>query len=575
MNKDVIYIDTEDDITGIIGKVKQAGAKIVALVPPKRAGVLQSVVNLKLLQKAAQSNDKRVVLITSDHSLTALASGISMPVAKNLQSRPEVPDIKRPESTEDEVINGAELPVGEVAGAMGGAAAASAGRPSVADQMSQHVDLHDAGPAAEAATATPAAAPAKPKQPKKPLLLLGRKAGGKMNIPDFSKFRNKFFLFGGIGVVVVVFLIWALVIAPHAQVTISAQTTAVNIDKTLTLDPKVASSDATNLNLKPNVQQLKKSVATQFTATGTKDIGNKATGSIHITNCDSSSSFGLAAGTTFTAPDGHRYLSNNDATVSGFTGSASACHNSGVGAGGADVAVTAADLGPDYNIAPTTFTISGIDPASFISASSSAPMSGGSHQQATVVSQDDVDKAKQQLSQPNATDAKNQLKKQFQGDYIIIDESFTTDQGSPTVDPAVGQPAQQAKLTIETTYTIIGLPRTDVKSVLTNTVNDALKSKSGQQVYSLGDNSIQFQSFQKQDGGAYTARMVTTGFIGPKIDTASLAKQITGKRFGEIQSIVNQIPGVDKVDVTMSPFWVTTAPSPNKIDISFSVANGK
>ena len=115
MNKDVIYIDIEDDITGIIGKVKASKEKIVALVPPKRVGVLQSAVNLKLLTKGAQSAGKRVVLITNEHSLITLAAGVKMPVAKNLQSKPEIPQLEALESDADEIINGADLPVGEIA----------------------------------------------------------------------------------------------------------------------------------------------------------------------------------------------------------------------------------------------------------------------------------------------------------------------------------------------------------------------------------------------------------------------------------------------------------------------------
>ena len=91
--KDVIYVDIEDDITSVIEKVKEAKASIVALVPPKRIGVLQSVVNLKLLQRAATSAKKRVVLITNDQALIGLAAGVAMPVAKNLQSRPELPSM--------------------------------------------------------------------------------------------------------------------------------------------------------------------------------------------------------------------------------------------------------------------------------------------------------------------------------------------------------------------------------------------------------------------------------------------------------------------------------------------------
>ncbi|PLS80971.1 hypothetical protein CYG49_03505, partial [Candidatus Saccharibacteria bacterium] len=115
MKKDVIYIDIEDDITSIIERVKGASAKIVALVPPKRIGVLQSAVNLKLLQKAAAGVGKRVVLITSDQSLAALAAGVKIPVAKNLQSRPEIAPIAALSIDDSDIINGEELPIGDLA----------------------------------------------------------------------------------------------------------------------------------------------------------------------------------------------------------------------------------------------------------------------------------------------------------------------------------------------------------------------------------------------------------------------------------------------------------------------------
>ena len=51
MNKDVIYIDVEDDITTIVGKIKASKEKIIALVPPSRVGVLQSAVNMRLLAR--------------------------------------------------------------------------------------------------------------------------------------------------------------------------------------------------------------------------------------------------------------------------------------------------------------------------------------------------------------------------------------------------------------------------------------------------------------------------------------------------------------------------------------------
>src|SRR6476469_10019451 len=117
MNKDVIYIDVEDDITAIISKVKASKEKIVALVPPKRVGVLQSAVNLRLLSRSAEQGGKRLVVITSNHALMSLAASAGLPVARNLQSKPELAPIAALDIDDGEdIIDGNELPIGEHAG---------------------------------------------------------------------------------------------------------------------------------------------------------------------------------------------------------------------------------------------------------------------------------------------------------------------------------------------------------------------------------------------------------------------------------------------------------------------------
>ena len=122
MQKDVIYIDVEDDITAIIGKVKAAQHKIVALVPPKRIGAIQSAVNLKLVHRAAETADKRLVIISNNAALIALAGSAGIPVSKNLQSKPELAEIPALELDEgDDVIDGAELPIGDHVDMAGGA----------------------------------------------------------------------------------------------------------------------------------------------------------------------------------------------------------------------------------------------------------------------------------------------------------------------------------------------------------------------------------------------------------------------------------------------------------------------
>src|SRR3982750_4418911 len=91
--KDTIYIDIDDEITSIIEKVRASQQKIVALVLPKRASVLQSIVNMKLLKRTADTAKKSLVLITSEAGLLPLAGTVGLYVARNLQTKPEIPAV--------------------------------------------------------------------------------------------------------------------------------------------------------------------------------------------------------------------------------------------------------------------------------------------------------------------------------------------------------------------------------------------------------------------------------------------------------------------------------------------------
>src|SRR6266404_1395162 len=91
-SKDVIYVDVDDEITSIIDKIENSEHKVVALVLPKRAASLQSIVNMKLLKRSADTAGKNPVLITSEAALLPLAGAAGLHVAKNLQSKPEIPD---------------------------------------------------------------------------------------------------------------------------------------------------------------------------------------------------------------------------------------------------------------------------------------------------------------------------------------------------------------------------------------------------------------------------------------------------------------------------------------------------
>lgn len=550
MQKDVIYIDVEDDITAIIGKIKDADHKVVALVPPKRIGAIQSAVNLKLVHRAAEQADKRLVLISNNAALMALAGSAGIPVSKNLQSKPELAEIPALEVDEGEdVIDGSELPVGEHA---------DRGGSTVDDEIAPVVG----GAAVDAANGD------RPKLAVKPRGVAA--AGGasalasKVKVPNFDTFRKKLFIAIGAGILLIGFLIWALFFAAQAKIIITARTSDVALNSRVSMSD-TAATDLKAGTLKSATKTLKKDVSIPFTATGKKDVGEHATGTVKFTT-SSPSGATIPAGTELSA-SGLSYVLNATVTVPGATLSFGC---GGICPGTANGTITAPEGGTKYNGA--SGSVSGA-PAG-VSASIVGATSGGTDKMATVPTQEDVDKVSGDVNQPSAAEAaKKDLKAQFGNDYIVLDATFKADTSAVKPSPAIGAEAVDGKgtLTGAVSYTMTAVAKTEVNKYLDAYFAQQLDGQSDQKVYANGIKDISFTNVSAVDGG-FAGSISTNGKVGPKIDEKSLKAYAKGKRYGEIQSYVKEINGVSDVDVKFSPFWVTSAPNnENKIKVEFKV----
>jgi len=60
------YIDIDEEITSIVDRLRRSKSKEVVIVVPKRAILIQSIVNLKLLKKEATELKKEIIIVTQD-----------------------------------------------------------------------------------------------------------------------------------------------------------------------------------------------------------------------------------------------------------------------------------------------------------------------------------------------------------------------------------------------------------------------------------------------------------------------------------------------------------------------------
>lgn len=554
MNKDVIYIDVDDDVTAIISKIKQAKEKIVALVPPKRAGTLQSAVNLRLIDRMARAEKKQLVLITNNQALVALAASAKIPVAKNLQSKPEVAEVAALVVDDgDDIIDGSELPVGDHAKSLkvkdGTAVPVSSMRSDDIDATDLNIDGESiGGPVADSTLA-------------KSSMARSARQNKKSKIPNFDTFRKKLFWLITGGIALIALLVWMFVFAPAATIVITASTTPAPVNSAITLGG-TAATDFKKGVVTSVVQQMQKDEVVEFTATGQKDVGEKASGKMKISKL-SQTAYSVPAGTRLTSSNGPAFLTDTAVTIPASTPCfPSYCAQS------VNVDVTAAASGTSSN--GITGSASGPDG---ISGSFLGATSGGTSKVATVVTAADIDRATGQLVGASTDSQKSELKKKFANGEIVIDSSFTVDRGVAVSTPAVDTEAAdgKAKLTVPTTYSIQAVPKTDLDSYLRAYLESKLDSNGKQKVYSSGVDGASINNYQK-NGDVATAAVIATGSVGPVIDEAAIKEEVKGQRYGEVQQSLESMNGVKSVDVQFSYFWVRTVPNnTDKITIQFKV----
>ena len=588
MNKDVIYIEPEDDITDIIAKVKNAKTKIVALVPPKKAGVLRSVVNFKLIAKTALQHNKTVVLISTDENLVKFAQSVKMPVAKSLSSKPQLATDDEAEfgdaDEESDIIE--EEPETET----------STSKSEKKDVKSEHEKSHKDDKKAEAV---------KVKKPEEVVTedeideeadtdkkVAKKKSNQK--VPNIKKYRTQIIIGSVFAVIMVVVLIWAFAFAPAAKVVVHVRTSDQGFSETIKLTTDQDKEDIDAGIFYMEEKAIEKTASADFEATGEVDKGTKASGTLTVKRTSPVSIVGngrdaitIPVGTKFTY-NGLTYVSTAASTLRAVDGKdfdTDTCKVSTSLVATCDlskdvtttVKIEAIENGDKYNMGAVnsgwTASISGATPTS------SAAISGGSSKIVKIVSKDDLAAAEENLDITGESDAKKELIDENSDDAIVIKSSFNIENGQLSSSPALGEEVNgdtKPKVTKKTTYKVYTVSRDAVSQYIEKTVEEGLGDDT-RTVYATGagkdeEKVIAFFESYKNNNGEYTAKLKSTVKIGPRVTPEMISEKILGQKVGQVRTMLTSINGVADVEINRSYFWVTKIPSDiNKVEIEITV----
>ncbi len=579
-----IYLEPDEEITSVIEKIGAEGDGSVALVVPKNSSLFQSLVNLKLLAKEAKNLQKEVVIISGNKIGMRLAKQVSVPTYASLGAIANSPQqpvksiVAEEPATVDTTIDG--VPVRQY----------NPNRPVTTETTPVAEDVEDElePPSEQEAievedkvitVTTPSSdestdekQPDAEEQPKEAddssLPPIVTRVGAPRASEPF-KFPWKAALIA-LGLLLILTTV-TFFLLPKATVTVVLP--AEPVSDTLLLAVQTETAEGA---VKGSVVTSEQSSSTTITATGKKDVGSKATGTISITNKYRDGSGAgkdqtFAAGTKATDVSTKKVFTlNNSVTVSRVT------FNPNNGQPIYDtktVKVTAVEPGESYNIPKSSFTLAGALDNTVIE--STEAFSGGLTKQITVLSQQDLDTAVAAAKAELETKARADLAEKAKGLLILPDAVWQTVK-EQTTDKKVDEEAQSVNLTLKIEFASLAFEKKLVDDQFKTKLSSTL-TETQELVFEDGKEPTITTKGITDDKTKLTIEVAGSGYKVEKIDKATIARSVKNKSVDSAKNSIVETYKADSVEISISPsWWIARLPLlEGAIRVEYGFANKK
>ncbi|MEX1112882.1 MAG: baseplate J/gp47 family protein [Patescibacteria group bacterium] len=587
-----IYLEPDEEITSVVDRLKELDDEDVAIIVPKRAALLQSIVNLKLLRYQAEQQGKRISIVTSDKTGRNLASAVGLTVHQKLpeggkavkesavketgepvrigfkKRQPEEP--KKPSDEAGGADIGykkgkdPELVKREIAGVPTEGASADPGEPEPVETVSPADTEPESDP--EAATA-PDASPGvtipvtRASQDEAPAPDESRSSGKRFRfalpgLPRFSrpkfrmsgwkgagKGRRRWKLIGAVAALAIILTggTAAAVMLPSATVTIVPKTEPFKAEVPVRFSTTAPQADAEENVVPAKTIEVTREGSLEARATGRSIGGESARGEITVVN-ELNRNQPLVIRTRFQAPDGRLFRSQSGIVVP---------------AGGTTtVQVVADEGGTDGNLpADTRLSIPGLRSTTAVYGQIEEPLTGGTDADSTTISREDIDRARTQLGQHLAREGLEEAENRTAVDHVVNPEVAAVTVLDSEADPDVGASAER--------FTISGRARITYFSyeedVLERVLDGDLEAKIPGGTNLVDERSETFRVKERSAAQLSTLLVVDT-FTASGISAERIARDIAGKSKEEAERIIRETGKATGATVDLSPFWVRSVP---------------
>jgi len=608
-----IYLEPDEEIISVIDRLTQTKSKEINFVVPAGAQIWQNSINLKLLKREADSLGKELTLFVPDDLKAEVAEKIGFMVKreKNLPIeliREEKEQDKNKESAKEDMIG---LLVEEL-------------KPErEADALLEEESIEDRFKSEKGSSVANREYgdgekkrgfrwPNWPsKEPKKRMVDIVRPGG---QVGPLQQAKEKFFPqrflkkkpirpVSGLKPIevkplikeriwqetkdieavapskwpkfLIIFIILAFLVAglvgylvlPTTKISLSPKIEKVSFDLVVIGSQDISRIDE-SLNKLP-LQEIKveKTKSKEFSASGEKELNEKARGMLTIYNEYSSSPQTLVATTRFESPEGKIFRIEKNIVVPGAKIEEGRIIPSSI-----EMEVVADQPGADYNIGPADFVIPGfkgtVKYAGFY-AKSKSPMTDGYTGKVRVVSAEDLEKAEESLAEELKNEVKQTLQEQIPTDLKLV-EGGLKEKLTEISTVEEGTEADSFNVEVSALVQALFFQEEDLKALIDlNLISQVEENKtplSESQQIDYGEIIIDWAEEE------VTFNLHIEEEVAWQIDVVSLKRDLVGQNEVEVRKYLANQPEIEKAKVTFWPFWVKRIPlQEKKIEIEISL----
>jgi hypothetical protein len=521
-----LYLTIDDDVARTIAKIQRANGSDLTLVFPKGSMVLSNVTNLRLLKKQIEQLGKNVSILTNDQNgqARAMEAGFTLMTFATMRQG-IIPTAPIQPLSKPLVYKPVEqIPATPIIKVM---------PPIFETARFVHKPVYQPIP--------------------QPLPKEVKKIEEVKETSDLKAWLAVVFLS------IILISLVVLLFFPHAEITIYAHTQALNRELQVAVDKSVVTPDPKNLTYPGVVFDKDQQFTKSYSATGKQNVGIKAMGSVQIYNYTGKTLKLKAATTTLTVGNNIYHFEND---ISGIkpTKNIPGTNTPDQGSLIPEVSVVADQGGDLYNVpAGTRFEIHNqvLGAASnLLYGYNSKPVDGGVTKLAALVTQQDLDKTKEDLTKNVLEASKAQLLNKF--GLTLIDSGAEFVVSGVTYDKKVNDAAVNFNAEVTGHLKGLAFDKIGLQNLIAQRIGLTLESNqvldTSTPKWDFNFKSVDF------DKGLGILNAKYQGLIVSKIDPKEIEAKARGKSVADLKDLLLSDPNIDGADISLQPFWAKTLP---------------